>query len=71
MKILRWRTHDGRRMLVTEMTDSHLANAISMIRRGHDAEGRRVLPHTTAKLMALEIEQIRRNLRTYDNQLWG
>lgn len=70
MRILRWRTHDGRRMLVSEMSDSHLANAINMIYRGCDAHGRRVLEHTRRALPALLVEQEIRNIRNYDNPLW-
>jgi len=28
-----WRCRDGRRLLVSEMSDSHLVNAINLIRR--------------------------------------
>jgi hypothetical protein len=70
MKVLRWRCHDGRRMLVSEMHDSHLANAIAMIYRGHDAAGRRVTRKTARCLPALLIEQEIRNIRRYDNPLW-
>jgi hypothetical protein len=70
MRILKWRCHDGRRMLVSEMTDSHLANCIAMIYRGHDACGRRVTPRTKRALPALLVEQEIRNIRRYDNPLW-
>lgn len=75
MRILRWRCHDGRRMLVSEMHDDHLANAIRMIYRGHDAAGRRVTMRTRRALPALLVEQeirnIRRADRNYNNPLWG
>jgi hypothetical protein len=57
VKIQTWRTADGRRILVSEMTDSHLANSIAMIYRGHDVKGRRVTQKTARLLPALEIEQ--------------
>lgn len=61
MRVPIWRCADGRRMLITQMTDSHLANCIAMIKRGHDARGRRVGPKTAALLPALEIvQEIRR-----------
>ena len=75
MRIQIWRCHDGRRMLVSEMHDSHLANAIAMIYRGHDAAGRRVTVKTRRLLSALlverEIRNIRRGIRDYNNPLWG
>lgn len=71
MKIARWKCADGRRMLVSQMTDSHLANCIAMIKRGHDIQGRRVTARTSRLLPALEIEQTIRQIRKYDNQLWG
>jgi hypothetical protein len=74
MRIRRWRCHDGRRMLVSEMHDSHLANAIAMIYRGHDAAGRRVTDRTRRALPALlverEIRNIRRDDRNYNNPIW-
>lgn len=70
MLIRRWRCHDGRRMLVSEMTDSHLANAINMISRGHDAMGRVVTYRTALALPALLVEREIRNIRAYDNPLW-
>lgn len=70
MRIRIWRTHDGRRMLVSEMSDAHLANAINMIYRGHDAQGRRVLERTRRALPALLVEVEIRNIRRYDNPLW-
>lgn len=57
MKIATWRCHDGRRLLLSEMTDSHLANAIAMIHRGSDAKGRRVTSRTARLLAALEVER--------------
>lgn len=57
MKIGTWKTHDGRVMLVSQMTDTHLANSIAMIHRGSDAKGRRVKRHTARLLPALEVEQ--------------
>jgi len=75
MRIARWRCADGRRMLVSEMADSHLANSIAMIKRGHDYLGRRVGRKTAALLPALEIEQeirkLKRGERDYNNPLWG
>jgi hypothetical protein len=71
MKIARWRCADGRRLLVSQMDDSHLANSIAMIKRGHDMCGRRVGPNTKALLPALEVEQIVRQIRNYNNPLWG
>lgn len=70
MRILRWRCHDGRRLLVSEMHDSHLTNAIAMIYRGYDAAGRRVTERTQRALPALLIEREIRNIRNYDNPLW-
>lgn len=70
MRILRWRTHDGRRLLVSEMSDSHLDNAINMIYRGHDAKGRVVGERTRRALPALLVEREIRNIRRYDNPLW-
>jgi hypothetical protein len=70
MRIRVWRCHDGRRMLVSEMHDAHLANAISMIQRGHDAAGNRVTQRTARALPALLVERTVRDLRRYDNQLW-
>lgn len=57
MKIATWRCHDGRRLLLSEMTDSHLANSIAMIHRGRDAKGRRVTSRTARLLAALEVER--------------
>lgn len=75
MKIRRWRCADGRRMLVSEMHDDHLKNAIAMIYRGHDYLGRRVTERTRRALPALlvevEIRNIRRDDRNYNNSLWG
>lgn len=75
MKIATWRCADGRRMLVSELHDSHLANCIRMIYRGHDYLGRRVTVKTRALLPALLVEQeirnIRRGERDYNNPLWG
>lgn len=75
MRILRWRCHDGRRMLVSEMHDSHLANAINMIYRGHDSAGRLVTERTRRCLPALLVEREIRNIqradRDYNNPLWG
>lgn len=60
-----WRCNDGRRLLVTQMDDRHLANSIAMIRRGKDARGRTVGPKTRALLPALELvaEMRRQGLR--------
>lgn len=70
MRVRIWRCHDGRRMPVSHMSDSHLANAINMIYRGHDAAGRRVTRRTQSMLPALLVEQEIRNIRRYDNPLW-
>ena len=59
----RWRCADGRMMFISEMTDSHLANCIAMIKRGHDAQGRMVGPKTMRMLPALEVEQEVRRIR--------
>lgn len=66
MKDSLWRCADGRKLFVAQMDDRHLANCIAMIKRGHDAAGRKVGPKTRALLPRLEIEQeIRRQgLRT-------
>lgn len=56
-----WRCQDGRVMKITEMTDSHLTNAINMIYRGKDACGRRVGNKTKRLLPALELV---RNIRS-------
>lgn len=58
-------------MLVSEMTDSHLANSIAMIHRGHDALGRRVGPKTRRLLSALLVEREIRDIRRYNNPIWG
>jgi hypothetical protein len=50
-------------MFISEMTDSHLANCIAMIKRGHDAQGRMVGPKTMRMLPALEVEQEVRRIR--------
>ena len=71
MHIRQWRCHDGRRMLVSEMHDSHLDNAIRMIYRGYDAAGRRVTQRTRALLSALLVEREVREIRRYQNPLWG
>lgn len=34
---MRWVCKDGRRMLIAEMADSHLANAIAMVERSKTA----------------------------------
>lgn len=61
MKEATWTCGDGKRMRVSQMSDSHLGNSIAMILRGHDARGRRVGPKTRAKLKALLVEaEIRR-----------
>lgn len=74
MRIRIWRTHDGRRIPLNEMHDSHLANAIAMIYRGHDAKGRVVMHRTRRMLPALlverEIRNIRRDDRNYNNPIW-
>jgi hypothetical protein len=70
MRIQIWRCHDGRRLSVDQMHDSHLANAINMIYRGYDAAGRRVTHKTKRLLPALLVEQEIRNIRRYDNPLW-
>lgn len=70
-----WRCHDGRQMLIRDMDDRHLENAIRMIHRGHDAKGRIVRSVTARLLPALLVEQeirrIRRDDRNYNNPLWG
>jgi hypothetical protein len=62
-------------MLINEMHDDHLRNAIAMIYRGHDAKGRAVTHRTRMYLPALLVEQevrnIRRGERDYNNPLWG
>jgi hypothetical protein len=62
-------------MLVSDMHDAHLENAIAMIYRGHDAKGRVVTYRTQRMLPALlverEIRNIRRDERNYNNPLWG
>lgn len=74
MRIRIWRTHDGRRIPLNEMHDGHLANCIAMIYRGHDAKGRIVTHHTSRMLPALlvevEIRNIRRDDRNYNNPVW-
>lgn len=74
MRIQIWRCHDGRKLLVSEMQDSHLANAINMIYRGHDAAGRHVTQRTRRLLPALlverEIRNIHRDGNNYSNPLW-
>lgn len=55
-----WRCADGRKMLIVQMTDGHLARAIEAIKRGHDAQGREIGFKTRALLPVLELEQIRR-----------
>lgn len=71
MRVQTWRCADGRRMLISEMDDRHLNNSIAMIYRGHDAVGRRVTRKTARLLPALLVERDIRDLRRYDNQLWG
>jgi hypothetical protein len=70
MKIARWRCHDGRVLLVSEMTNSHLDNAIRMIYRGFDAKGRIVTSRTRRLLRALLVEKEIRAIRGYENPLW-
>ena len=61
MKEAMWRCADGRRILVSQMSDQHLQRSIAMIHRGRDALGRRVGPRTAARLPALQLElQIRK-----------
>lgn len=71
MKDTIWRTHDGRRIPVSRMELSHLVNCIRMIERGHDGLGRRVTLKTKRILPRLQIELEIRNIRNYDNPLWG
>lgn len=75
MRIQVWRCHDGRQMPVSEMHDRHLNNAIAMIYRGYDAQGRRVTYKTRRLLAALLVErtirEIQRGIRDYNNPLWG
>jgi hypothetical protein len=75
MLIRIWRCHDGRRIPVNEMHDRHLENAINMIYRGYDKDGRRVTYRTRSLLAALLVErtirEIRRDVRNYNNSLWG
>lgn len=61
--VQRWRCHDGTRMLVSEMTDSHLAKSIAMIHRGHDAMGNVVRHRTRRLLPALLVERDIRRIR--------
>jgi hypothetical protein len=58
-------------MLVSEMTDSHLDNAIAMIERGHDAKGRVVTQRTGKLYYALIVQREIRDLKRYQNPLWG
>jgi len=75
MRIRIWRTHDGRRIRLDQLADSHLANCIRMIYRGRDVAGRRVTEKTRRMLPALLVEQeirnIRRDDRNYNNTIWG
>lgn len=71
MLIQTWRCHDGRQMLVSDMTDSHLNNAIAMIERGKDAKGRTVTRRTGKMYYALIVQREIRDLRRYQNPLWG
>jgi hypothetical protein len=66
-----WRCADGRRMRIGEMATSHVQNCIRMIERGHDGLGRRVGRKTRALLPRLKLEIDIRNIRNYDNKLWG
>lgn len=58
MKQACWRTNDGRTMGIDKMKSSHIENCIATIKRGHDAEGRRVTWRTKALLPALELELV-------------
>ena len=66
-----WRCADGRRIPISQMELRHLRNCIAMIKRGHDAQGRRVSRRTKSILPRLEIELVIRNIHTYNNPLWG
>lgn len=50
-----WQTKDGRKLTVSSMTDSHIANCIAMLKRGHS-------PYADPFISMFEAEQKRRTV---------